>query len=288
MNQKKFFVNSNGQLVGPYELPTLLSKVDSGELKATDYMYLEAQDDWVLICTHPKFLATHQAAKPNPLKNQSAPVPREMGDSTAFGEKTVVAQARAKPTAVEPSKETDEWYVLKGKNRYGPFPYLDLLRMLQEKAVFEFDYVWHQGLETWKRIAEVPKFTAEAIREAMNAQEVLEAQVFFRRCHERAEYECPVIIHDNQRVWKGKSLQISEGGAGVLMENAMMLPGQNVYLHFKPSPHSKAFNVLCEIVSKRYVKGVKNKDAPLLYGIKFINIHKQDREAIKYIAEHAA
>jgi len=287
MVQKKFFVNSNNQLAGPFELEAIFRKVDSGELKATDYMYVEVNDDWVLICTHPDFVERLKDSKPAPLKNQSAPVPRSTGDTSAFGEKTVVAQATARPENQVKEQEADEWYVLKGQNRYGPFPYMDLLRMLQEKSVFEFDYVWKPGLDTWKRVAELKEFHADTVRKMISKDDMTNAQVFFRRRHERAQFECGLIVHDNNRVWRGKSVQISEGGAGIIMENAMLLPGQNIYLHFKPAAGSKPFNALCEIVSKRYVRGVRNKDTPLFYGIKFITVQKNDREVLKTIAKSA-
>ncbi len=298
MGQKKFFVNVNNQMAGPWTIHEIIEKVNSSELKATDYLYVEASDDWVLICSHPDFLEAHKNNKPNPMKNQTPPELKGLPTDIPKAPLTERAQTNT-PTpevkAVETEKtntatkpNTDEWYVLKGKNRYGPFPYLDLLRMLQEKSVFEFDYVWRSDMENWKRIAELNQFSADAIRTHLEKEETDMEQIFFRRRHERTDYECPLILHDNNRVWQGRIVQISEGGAGVIMNNAMMMPGQNVYLHFKPGPKSKPFNALCEIVSKRYIKGVKDKDTPLLYGIKFINIHKADKEVLKSLTTNAA
>jgi hypothetical protein len=176
---------------------------------------------------------------------------------------------------------TSQWYVLKGKNRFGPLMYLDLVRMLQEKSVFEFDYVWAQGLDKWKRIAELECFSCDHIR-ALFGQDGVDS-VFYRRSHPRARYETSLICHDNSSVWKGHTIEISEGGAGVIIQNAMLLPGQSVYMHFRPGALSKSFNVLSEIVSKRFMKGIREPEAPVLYGIKFVNIQKQDREAIRMI-----
>src|SRR5579863_5244605 len=102
-------------------------------------------------------------------------------------------------------------------------------------------------MESWKLIAELPDFAPEKIREMLDKNQKTQAQIFHRRRFRRFNYECPVIAHDNAQVWKGKTVELSEGGAGVVMENAMLLPGQNVYLHFKPGDSSKPFNVLCEI-----------------------------------------
>ena len=59
----------------------------------------------------------------------------------------------AKTAAVIPIQKTDahvisEWFVLKGENRFGPFNYTDLVKMLQQKVVFPFDFIWHAGLQS--------------------------------------------------------------------------------------------------------------------------------------------
>jgi hypothetical protein len=255
---KKFFVNNGGQNLGPFDLEMIFQKVSDEELKATDHIYLEDKDEWILICQHPEF---------KPIAKVEAPIaelPQETGISN------------------------DEWFVLKGKNRYGPYPYAEMIKMLQDKIIFEFDYTWRQGLSNWLRLAEVEEFAADRVRTMIHELgKSSVAEVFSKRKHPRSSYECPVVIHDNTRVWKGKSIEVSEGGAGLIMENAMILPGQSVYLHFKPGPNSKPFNVLCEVVSKRYVKGIKDKNTPIVYGIKFINIQKQDKDELKTLSAAA-
>lgn len=56
-----------------------------------------------------------------------------------------------------------EWYILKGENKFGPFSYPDVLKMLQQKVVFEFDFAWHPGLSTWVRIADLDSFKPDNI-----------------------------------------------------------------------------------------------------------------------------
>src|SRR5690606_38372739 len=97
-------------------------------------------------------------------------------------------------------------------------------------------------------------------------------EVFFRRRHRRVKYGGTILVHDNKSVWKGQGVEISAGGAGVIMENSMIVPGQTLYLHFKPGDGVPPFNAVCEVVSKRFVEGVKDKNAPIRYGLKFKNI----------------
>ena len=65
------------------------------------------------------------------------------------------------------------------------------------------------------------------------------------------------------------------------MQNAMIVPGQNLYLHFKPGDEVPPFNAVCEVVSKSFTKGVKKRDAKVQYGLKFVNIVPGAKKAIK-------
>jgi hypothetical protein len=251
MMHTKYFVSHDGKNLGPFEAQAISDKISSGELTNSDYIYLDATSEWIPISQHSDF--KHEEDKENN-ENKSGP-------------------------SLKP--DSHQWYVLKGKNRYGPFIFLDLIRMLQEKSLFEFDYIWHDGLETWKRLAEVEDFHPTKIKALLKEEDVENSQLFHRRRHLRFKYECPLVAHDNAQVWRGKTVELSEGGAGIVMDNAMILPGQNVYVHFKPGPTSKPFNVLCEIVSKKYSSSIKDRSSSVVYGVKFINIHKQDSEEIK-------
>ncbi len=292
MSIKTFFVNNGQSNLGPFDLLTIAAMVDRLEIKATDFLCVNTEkDEWVMICQYPEFIAlVSQSSKPslkptliqtseNQTSAQSASHPS--ADLRTNLPTSPQAQTKLSLQGNGPSGDltNGQWYVLKGKDRFGPFTYLDVLRMLQEKSIFEYDFVWAQGLEVWKRIAEVDVFNSDQVRRL--AGEKANDGIFFRRHHPRNKYECPIVAHDNNQVWRGKAIELSEGGAGVIIENAMIVPGQNVYLHFKPGAVAKPFNVLCEVVSKRYMKGIRDHETPVVYGIKFINIQKTDREAIR-------
>jgi PilZ domain/GYF domain 2 len=183
-------------------------------------------------------------------------------------------------TTLSSNFEGAEWYVLKGKERFGPYGYTDVIHMLQDKSVFEFDFAWCKGMESWKRIAELSIFSQSKISELFGKTGTDE-KVFFRRHYVRGKCNNAVVIHDNSKIWKGKAVEMSEGGAGVIIENALLMPGQNIYIHFKGAGTAKPFNVLCEIVSKEFKDNIQHPATAVKYGVKFINIQKQDREAIR-------
>ena len=182
-----------------------------------------------------------------------------------------------------------EWYILKWDNKYGPFSYVEVVKMLQGKSVFEFDYIWKNGQDNWKRIAEVDQFDSHKIKALYEQKEDPAVKdSFFRRRHERKNFNGSIIIHDNDKVWKGEAIEISEGGAGIVMNNSLIKPGEKVFLHVKPGDNVPPFNAICEVVSKKFLKGVNDREAPVKYGVKFLKIHSTHLDSIKeYIKKKA-
>lgn len=191
---------------------------------------------------------------------------------------------------VKDIKSLQEWYILKWDNKYGPFSYIEIVKMLQGKSVFEFDYIWKNGQENWKRIAEVSDFDSKNIVKLFEQKEDPTVKdSFFRRRHERTTFNGSIIIHDNDKVWKGEAIEISEGGAGIVMQNSLIKPGEKVFLHVKPGDNVPPFNAICEVVSKKFSKDINGREAPVKYGVKFLKIHSAHLDSIKeYIKKKAA
>jgi hypothetical protein len=179
-----------------------------------------------------------------------------------------------------------EWFVLKGENRFGPFDYAEVVRMLQEKAVFNFDYAWHSGLSGWKRLADIAEFQEHAIRQFLNEKQA--KGVFTERKHPRLEHSGQLIVHDQTSWWRGEAFEISSGGVGLTMHNSMMVPGQKVHLHFKPHGKFPAFNAVGEIVSKKYIENVNKREAPIEYGIRFLTVSGAEKDRLLTILKESA
>ena len=181
------------------------------------------------------------------------------------------APVAASPT---PSNYGNEWFVLKGEHRFGPFGYNEVVRMLQQKVVYPFDFVWHASLTDWKRLAEVAEFGAEHIR-SLYEKNGKKTEIFVQRQHKRKKHASRVIIHDNLSLWKGESFEISKGGVGVSMKNALVVPGQQVFVHFSGSDGMPSFNAVCEVVSKKFV----NDNSPVEYGLRFLSMSPETQDA---------
>lgn len=269
--QTLFYVSLNGGHVGPYSAETIVQKIEAGEHVWTDYVYCEAKADWVVVMEHPSFVDKFQAS--------SVKVPAKHDEHTVI--------SAAAPTHDDKYKEK-AWYILKEGNNYGPFSKLELVQMLQEKTMFEYDYVWHSKLNAWKRVAELEEYSPENIR-AMKESGLSEiAEVFFRRRHARASYGCSLIVHNNKTVFKGRSMEISSGGAGIMIDNPNLQPGQNLFLHFQPGDGVPPFNAVCTVVSKQMVKDTKSALDSVKYGVKFTSISQSVRESIRQFTQKAA
>lgn len=261
MQQEQFFVARNGQQEGPISLDEILKRVKAKTLDVSDYLYDEAQNDWVMLMAYPRLSDGLKSLKP--------PAP------------PAAAQKASEPKS---ERQPNEWFVLKGDNKFGPFAYTELIKMLQDKSIFEYDYVWHAGLPAWERVASLSEFAPEAIRgfRENSGQQGLN-EVFFRRRHARAEYGASILIHDNRHVYKGRGIEISAGGAGLVIENAVLEPGDKLFLHFKPGDGVPPFNATCEVVSKRYTN-VSDKTAPVQYGVRFTHIATHTQQILNDFA----
>jgi hypothetical protein len=269
--QQLFYVAHMGEQKGPYSLDEIIKLIQSSELDLQDYLYDEAAQDWVVLMAYPALGERIKAMKP------SAP------PKTAQKEETPVAGAVAGPDGNIDVK-TIEWYMLKGERKFGPFTYVELVKMLQDKSLYEFDYVWHAGLQTWHRIAELNEFTPESIRKLKSLTVSNLTEVFFRRRHARVAYGGSLLVHDNAKVWKGTSVEIGAGGASIIVDNADFETGQKIYLHFKPADGLPPFNATCEIVLKKPVVG-SERGPSAHYGLKFIEINQNMQKSIRDFAE---
>jgi hypothetical protein len=255
--QSLFYIYHQGEQKGPISLNEIASKVRSRELEMNDYLYDEAASDWTVLVAYPALSELIKDIK------VAAPAPK-----------------------VEPAKPADgadEWFALKGNLRFGPFAYTELVRLLQEKSMHDSDYVWFAGLKEWQKVADLPQFSADAIRKLRESGQSGLDEVFFRRRHARIQHDGSILMHNNQKVFRGKSLEISAGGAGIVLETTTLDVGHQVFLHFKPASDLPPFNAVCEVVSRRPVDSA-DALAPMHYGVKFLKIETKTTKAIEALA----
>lgn len=253
--QTLFYVHHQGEQSGPLSLSEIAARVRSHALDLNDYIYDERASDWLVLVAHPELSELVKDVKPVANVSPSAPI----------------------------EGHPNEWFALKGNLRFGPFAYTELIRLLQEKSMHDSDFVWHSGLKEWKKIADLSDFTPEAIHRLRELGQPKLDEVFFRRRHARVQHDGSILMHNNQKVFRGKSLEISAGGAGIVLETAALEVGHQVFLHFKPASELPPFNAVCEVVSRRPINSA-DALAPIHYGVKFLKIESTLTDAIETLA----
>ena len=234
--------NTSGESLGPWTIEEIASRLASAEIAITDFVYSETSEDWIALVEFEDLKMHLRKAKPKapPKASQPKTEPTPQLAPIVEAAPVVVAApvaATAPVAVVVPTPvmsqatasrgANGEWYVQKGTLRHGPFSYLSLIRALQEKSVYEFDFVWTEGMEDWTRLAEHEAFTTEKMK-AMNdtAQKSGEA-LFTKRAHPRHRFESDVIVNDNRSAWVGRAFEGSVGGSGLVIENAASFAGTN-------------------------------------------------------------
>ena len=271
--QIEFYVTKGEQQLGPWSVQEMAARLASGEIAVTDFVFDDVQNDWIAL-----FQCTALQAHLNSQKPKSAP-PKKDSLAKAFtsvpAPQVVATKVEAKAVATEtpaPSREeAQEWFVQKGQHRYGPFTYLGVVRAMQEKTVYEFDLCFKEGMTEWVRIADHADFNADKIKVLADLT-VNVPGVFTQRQHPRVKFESEVIVHDNRSVWLGRAFEGSAGGSGLVIENATLVPGQTVLLHFAEREDLPAFNALCEIVGKKFAKDVRDSKSPVQYSVRFVKL----------------
>lgn len=253
---KKYFVAKEGIQKGPWTLEQITQNIQNKVLTWNDYIYDEKVNSWQYLFEFPALTNSFNKSFKTPIHKT-----KTITNFDAYKDRV--------------------WYILKTNENYGPFTAIEMIKMLQSKTLYEFDFIWRQDFVSWKRVADVDEFHESKIKEIFEAsnQENNEVQkFFFRRRFPRAEYKCELLIHNRQEVYPAESMEISSGGASFRIERVEFKIGDDIYLHFKPGQNVPAFNATCKIVSKNGTK----------YGVSFTNVSNLVKEQIAKYTSKAA
>lgn len=280
----KFYIHHKGQQLGPWPKLEVLKKLEGKEIFWTDYIYDVSKKDWILILDHTEFslefLKWSDPAPKSKSQNKSQILVPIDPKASASNHSTNQRSSAGSSKADENSQKADEWYILRDENKYGPFQYLEMIKLLQEKKIFDFDFVWRRGkMDAWVKVCDLSDFSVERIRAIRDSSNFKVDSVFFRRKHKRVKYGASILLHNNKEVWRGHSIEISSSGAGLKLSAGDIRMGQKLFLHFQAGDGVPPFNASVEIVSK------KQDGNFFRYGVKFVEVSNLVQQSIKHITD---
>lgn len=184
-------------------------------------------------------------------------------------------------TTLNINLELKNWYILRGETQYGPYDYTVMIRMIQNNEIQDYNYVWAPHLEGWLMLGECPDFSKDRLALLIRENEALR-QEFTAREAKRKTIKTPVLGHNGTTFFDGECLSISENGALVLINTPLLLPDDQVVMHFS---HSETFNVgfkvLAQVVRKNFTKQRLNTKSALQYAVRFLQVQSEGEKQIK-------
>lgn len=174
----------------------------------------------------------------------------------------------------------DEWMILKGEDQFGPFSYSEVISLLQENSLHQFDYIWSSHLETWTPIADLAEFSADRIIRIVEKNDKHES--FGIRKFDRKPIKLKAYCHNNKKLWFGQTESLSLGGAMITMENPLLTPDENIIIHFgKTTEDDNAINVSAQIITKKLIKQKIQHDTNIQYAVRFLNMSDEAKRQLQ-------
>jgi hypothetical protein len=250
-------------------VPQLKQKLKAGELAYTDYLWAPDQEAW-------RMLAEQFAGDFPP------PVEPPPGVK-ASGAKKLKEREYEPETFSQDIGISNEsiWFLYRDNTKFGPYRYLELVRLLQTNACAPDDFVWKPGFEDWARLRQCPEFEEPVLRKLVHLRNFGSEKVFIQRRFPRVPYESEVILHDDKRVVFGAARSLSEGGAFLEVAKPTHAKGDRIKIHFTPGAVTVPFNCIAEVTQV-------SKGEPSGYNVKFIYLEEEDRKRISQYAESKA
>ncbi|MNK26229.1 PilZ domain protein [compost metagenome] len=173
---------------------------------------------------------------------------------------------------VQTAENVQNWYILRGDMKYGPYEYKSLITMIQNGELYDYNFVWAPHMEQWTLVGDLQEFSKDRLCRLIETKDHL-AGAFKDRKSPRLDLVLPVYAHNDHTFFDGHTTSISENGALVLLNDPLLLPGQQILLHFREcEKNPMAFNTLAEIVRKNFSKQRLNVKSGLHYAVRFLHV----------------
>lgn len=177
--------------------------------------------------------------------------------------------------------ELKNWYILRGETQYGPYDYGVMIRMVQNNEIQDYNYVWAPHLEGWQMLGDCADFSKDRLALLIRENQTLRNE-FSKREAARLDISSPVLGHNGTTFFDGECTSISDNGALVLINTPLLLPEDQVVIHFsQSSTFHNGFKVLAQVVRKNFTKQRLNTKSALQYAVRFLQVQSEGTEQIR-------
>jgi hypothetical protein len=173
-----------------------------------------------------------------------------------------------------------DWYIARGNKKYGPYDVDEIIQLRQSGKAFEHDLVWKQGQRQWVPLIQAEEFSAHAM--ALRVHQSEGTPLFNRRRWPRVRKELELLIHNDQQLWTGRSLHLSQGGALIELCAAALVPGDILHVHFRGRNESEChFSCEAVITGKRFAMERVRVNTPIRYAVRFEQLDTRAQEQLE-------
>lgn len=191
------------------------------------------------------------------------------------------------------SKEIQElfekkWYYIENNQPQGPLSQLDLIKKLQNKEIFDYQFVWAPHFDEWKMFCESEEFSKKYIQWVYEHLFEKNGEYYFnRRTSTRKKVTCEASGHNASIFMSGLTESLSMNGCEVELDYPLLQIQDRVTVHFAyPKKLDLNFNAVCEVLQKKYTPRKLHQKMKVKYILKFLEKSEEKNiESILAMAE---
>lgn len=256
MSNSWYYVLS-GERQGPVEQSVIEDLIQSGSLNDEDYVWRKGFDNWLKLKDVEEFATSNEL---------------EIEESMALPDKIEDIDLS------QYDKSQKVFYIKVGADRgkeeveYGPFSIDILIKLYNDNRINAKTFLFTQGLDNWKILAEVKGFE-EVFNEVPPPIEESDKRAFSRK-----PFIARMFIQNNQSVFEGICRDVSIGGMQVLVDNFPAKVGDKISINVHPENTDHSFVASGNIV--RLLEGGQG------FSFRFVNLSGESVNAINaYISQ---
>ncbi len=174
----------------------------------------------------------------------------------------------------------DNWYILHGNQKSGPYDYKKIINMIQKNEIMDYSYVWAPHLPKWSQVYSLKEFSKDRFMLLRGHTEYQDA--FVQRKNARVQTQVEILGHNNIRFFDGTLTSISTEGGLCLINTPLVQVGDKIKIHLKSNGHDKSpFNIEGVIIRKNFSQDRLNSKSGLYYVVSFSDLEPAGLDQIK-------